>query len=79
VVVTQPTAGNFEAFSATCTHPGCPVKTVANGTINCLCHGARYSITDGSVVTAARGMSKSDQQALPKKTVTINGDNISVG
>ena len=79
VVVTQPSAGTFKAFSATCTHQGCAVKTVTNGTINCPCHGAQYSITDGSVVTAARGMSKSSQQALPTKTVTVSGDEISVG
>jgi nitrite reductase/ring-hydroxylating ferredoxin subunit len=79
VVVTQPSAGTFKAFSATCTHKGCEVKTVADGTINCPCHGAQFSITDGTVVTAARGMNKADMQGLPAKTVTVTGDNISVG
>jgi Rieske Fe-S protein len=49
VVVTQPTAGQFKAFSATCTHQGCPVNSVANGTINCPCHGSKFSVADGSV------------------------------
>ena len=49
VVVTQPTAGTFKAFSSTCTHMGCTVSSVKNGTINCPCHGSRYSIADGSV------------------------------
>src|SRR6266496_996774 len=34
IVVTQPTAGDFKAFSAICTHQGCPVNEVKNGTIN---------------------------------------------
>ena len=50
VVVTQPSAGRFAAFSAICTHEQCTVSQVANGTINCPCHGSRFAITDGSVV-----------------------------
>ena len=38
VVVTQPKAGEFKAFSAICTHKGCTVAGVANGTITCPCH-----------------------------------------
>ena len=50
VVVTQPTAGSFKAFTAVCTHQGCIVGSVFDGTINCPCHGSRYSIKNGSVV-----------------------------
>jgi Rieske Fe-S protein len=50
VVVTQPSEGSFKGFSAVCTHAGCLVATVDNGTINCTCHGSRFSIADGSVV-----------------------------
>jgi Rieske Fe-S protein len=50
VVVTQPTAGSFKAFTAVCTHKGCIVGSVFDGTINCPCHGSRYSIKNGSVV-----------------------------
>jgi len=49
VVVTQPTAGTFKAFSAVCTHEGCLVASVANGTITCPCHMGQFSATDGSV------------------------------
>ena len=49
VVVTQPTAGTFKAFSAICTHEGCMVTDVANGTIGCPCHNGKFSATDGSV------------------------------
>lgn len=50
VVVTQPAQGEYKAFSAVCTHQGCTVSTVKNGTIDCPCHGSQYSIKDGSVV-----------------------------
>jgi nitrite reductase/ring-hydroxylating ferredoxin subunit len=50
IVITQPQSGSFKAFSAICTHAGCFVNNVSNGTINCPCHGSRFSITDGSVV-----------------------------
>ena len=49
VVVTQPKAGEFKAFSAICTHKGCTVASVANGTINCPCHGSMYDMATGQV------------------------------
>lgn len=50
IVITQPQAGSFKAFTAVCTHQGCIVNSVADGTIDCPCHGSRFSIKDGSVV-----------------------------
>ena len=50
IVITQPQAGSFHAFTAICTHLGCIVNTVSGGTINCPCHGSKYSIVNGSVV-----------------------------
>lgn len=49
IVVTQPTAGQFKAFSAVCTHAGCLVDGVQGGTIQCPCHGSQFKIADGSV------------------------------
>ncbi|MET7795205.1 Rieske (2Fe-2S) protein [Streptomyces decoyicus] len=49
VVVTQPQDGEIKAFSAICTHAGCVVGEVTGGTINCMCHGSKFDITDGSV------------------------------
>jgi Rieske Fe-S protein len=50
IVITQPHAGTFDAFTAVCTHEGCIVTTVSGGTINCPCHGSKFSIDNGSVV-----------------------------
>src|SRR5690242_10527805 len=50
IVITQPRAGSFQAFTAVCTHQGCTVSSVSGGTINCPCHGSRFSVTNGSVV-----------------------------
>jgi len=71
VVVTQPVAGTFKAFDATCRHQGCQVAAVTS-TINCGCHGSRYSITDGSVQNPPA------TQGLIPKTATVSGDIITV-
>ncbi|MDO9496422.1 MAG: Rieske (2Fe-2S) protein, partial [Nocardioides sp.] len=47
VVVTQPEAGTFKGFDVRCTHAGCPVNQVSD-TINCPCHGSKFSIVDGT-------------------------------
>lgn len=70
VVVTQPTPGEFKAFSATCTHQGCKVKEVADGLIDCPCHGSKFAIADGSV---KGGPAK---RPLPAKSVSVSGDSI---
>ena len=64
VVVTQPAAGEFKGFSAVCTHMQCFVDQVTDGTIVCPCHGSRYSVTDGHVVT---GPAPSPLPAQPLK------------
>jgi Rieske Fe-S protein len=50
IVITQPTSGTFHAFTAVCTHAGCTVGSVSNGTINCPCHGSRFNVNNGAVV-----------------------------
>lgn len=70
VVVTQPTAGTFAAFSAMCTHQQCVLAKVEGGTINCGCHGSKFSISDGAVKNGPA------QEALEKKELKIEGDNI---
>ena len=61
-MLTQPEAGTFTAFSATCTHQGCAVTEVVGGTINCPCHGSKFAIADGSV-TAGPGPEPAPDEA----------------
>ncbi|MBT2444007.1 Rieske 2Fe-2S domain-containing protein [Streptomyces sp. ISL-36] len=72
VVVTQPTAGEFKAFTAVCTHQGCTVGKVENGTINCPCHGSRFRIADGSVAAGPAS------RPLPEERITVSGDVITL-
>ena len=72
VVVTQPAAGDFKAFSAVCTHKGCTVSKVADGLITCACHGSQFSIEDGSVQTGPASA------PLPSLAVAVSGDTVTV-
>ncbi|MFJ3703513.1 MULTISPECIES: Rieske (2Fe-2S) protein [Streptomyces] len=73
IVVTQPEAGEFKAFSAVCTHAGCIVSTVADGTIDCACHGSRFAVEDGAV---ERGPAT---KPLPAERITVAGGGIRLG
>ncbi len=65
VVVTQPVSGQYLGFSAVCTHVGCILNEVADGTIDCPCHGSEFKITTGAVVTGPA------PSPLPKKQIKI--------
>jgi nitrite reductase/ring-hydroxylating ferredoxin subunit len=79
VVVTQPTKGQFEGFSATCTHQGCILATVSAGTINCGCHGSQFSIRDGSNVAGPLGSPAGSVAPLPKVPVKLQGKDVVAG
>lgn len=72
VVVTQPQAGTYKAFTAVCTHQGCTVKDVSNNQIHCPCHGSIFSAQDGSVLS---GPASSPLAAM---TATLSGANVEV-
>lgn len=48
VIIAQPTAGEFVAYSARCTHQGGIVQVVQDLHLRCPLHGAEYDATDGS-------------------------------
>ena len=73
LVVTQPVAGTFKAFTAVCTHQGCIVSEVRDGTINCPCHGSKFKVSDGSV---ANGPATTP---LAAKNVAVQGDSVVLG
>lgn len=50
IVITQPSAGTYKAFTAVCTHQGCTVSGVSDNQIQCPCHGSLFSAKDGSVI-----------------------------
>ncbi|GAX54622.1 Rieske (2Fe-2S) protein [Streptomyces olivochromogenes] len=70
VVVTQPTPGQYKAFSSKCTHQGCAVKGIADNVITCPCHNSQFSATDGSVKKGPA------TQPLAAANITVDGDSI---
>ncbi|MEV5954450.1 Rieske (2Fe-2S) protein [Streptomyces sp. NPDC051987] len=72
VVVTQPTAGTYKAFSTKCPHAGCAVSSIANGEIVCPCHGSKFAIADGSVKQGPA------TTGLTAANITVSGDQISL-
>ncbi|MEV7203023.1 Rieske (2Fe-2S) protein [Streptomyces griseoluteus] len=73
VVVTQPTKGEYKAFSAICSHQGCTLNRVADGTVYCPCHGSRFRISDGSV---AEGPAT---QPLAAREIMVHGNTVHLG
>jgi Rieske Fe-S protein len=70
IVITQPEAGSFKAFSSLCTHQRCPVTEVNGDSILCKCHGSAFSITDGAPKTGPA------TQPLAEVPITVSGGEI---
>ena len=72
IVVTQPAAGTYKAFGALCTHEGCLVTSVQNNSIQCPCHGATFSASDGAVQGGPA------RTPLPSVPLTVSGSTITL-
>ncbi|WP_396916967.1 ubiquinol-cytochrome c reductase iron-sulfur subunit [Mycolicibacterium sp.] len=70
-VLTQPSQGQFKAFSTVCTHAGCNVAEIVGAAVNCPCHGSSFNL-DGTV---AKGPAKKPLEAKP---IAVNGDSITL-
>lgn len=72
VVVSQPSAGDYKAFSTICTHQNCPMTDLKEDTLSCACHGSQFSVLDGSVKKGPA------TQALAAKEISVSGDSITL-
>ncbi|MGI5373855.1 Rieske (2Fe-2S) protein [Streptomyces sp. CA-251387] len=72
VVVSQPTAGEYKAFSTICTHRKCPMTDLAGDTITCACHNSQFSVLDGSVKKGPA------TEPLEAKQISVSGDSITL-
>ncbi len=70
ILVTQPKAGDYRGFSATCTHSGCIVTGVRDGEIACGCHGARFDQETGAVISGPA------RTALGRITIELRGPDL---
>ncbi len=70
VVVTQPSKGEFRAYTAVCTHQQLLVTSVEDGVIHCDNHGSEYDAATGEV---SRGPAPAGLAAVE---VSVDGDRI---
>lgn len=70
IVITQPTEGDFKAFTAVCTHQQLTVTAVEDGAIRCDNHGSTYDAVTGEVTGGPA------PAALAEVPIEVAGDKI---
>ncbi|GHH71552.1 hypothetical protein GCM10017673_25240 [Streptosporangium violaceochromogenes] len=70
IVITQPSAGVFKAFTASCPHKGCAVGRVADGVIHCPCHGSEFAADSGKCLKGPA------EAPLAEYALKVEGDGI---
>lgn len=72
LVVTQPTAGQFRAFSAVCPHQGCNVASFQGKQIVCPCHASLFDLGTGARLAGPA------PTGLSTENLTVSGGTITV-
>ena len=67
IIITQPSAGVFKAFSGTCTHKGARLSTMRGTNVVCNSHGATFDSTTGRVTGGPAS------RALTTYTTSVSG------
>ena len=70
VIIAQPTAGNFVAYSTTCPHQGNKITQVDDGTVTCTAHNSVFDIADGAVLDGPA------RDPLTPGKATVDGDTV---
>lgn len=70
IVVTQPSEGDFKAFTAVCTHQQLLVASVEDGVIHCDNHGSEFDFATGEVTLGPAS------SPLASVEITVKGDQI---
>jgi Rieske Fe-S protein len=70
MVLTRTSTGDVHAFSAVCTHQGCTVDRVADGAIDCPCHGSKFDQNTGAVLSGPAS------RPLPSISVVVRAGSI---
>jgi nitrite reductase/ring-hydroxylating ferredoxin subunit len=77
VIVTQPTEGEFVAYTAACTHQGGKITAVSDdGVMTCSLHGSQFAIEDGENLVGPSGDPGGSVADLPQVEITVDGDDI---
>ncbi|MCE1178642.1 MAG: Rieske (2Fe-2S) protein [Micrococcales bacterium] len=72
VIVAQPTAGDYKAFSSVCTHAGGSVSQIDGAKGTCPLHGSVFNVTTGAVEQGPA------TTPLEERQVTVSGDTITI-
>lgn len=76
LIITQPKAGTFKAFSNICTHRQCPITTIQGDEMVCGCHGSQFSISDGRNTVGPGGEPAGSTANLATVDIKVAGTSI---
>lgn len=73
IIIAQPVAGEYKAYSTVCPHQGYPINLVEGELVKCNRHNSTFSIKDGAVVSGpARDSLEVLTSSVANETVTVD-------